>query len=89
MIPHRVLSNEFFGNGLKQRVTACRKRLRVNRHHHRLQSNGGQSLFTSEISTSFPAENVVVRESLIGSKESSEHQQQEAWIRPELEVGIT
>ena len=31
MIPHRISSNEIFGNGLRERVTACRKRLRVNR----------------------------------------------------------
>ncbi len=33
MIPHRIPSNEIFGNGLRERVTACRKRLRVNRIH--------------------------------------------------------
>ena len=89
MIPHRVLNNEFFGNGLRQRVTACRKRLRTNRHHHRLHLNEGQSSFTSEVSVSFPAESDAVRESLIGSMESFEGQQQEAWIRPEEEVGRT
>ena len=31
MIPHRMLSNEINGSGLKERVTACRKRLRVSR----------------------------------------------------------
>jgi hypothetical protein len=31
MIPHRMLSSEIYGSGLKHRVTACRKRLRVNR----------------------------------------------------------
>ena len=31
MIPHRMLSNEISGSGLKERVTACRKRLRVSR----------------------------------------------------------
>lgn len=31
MIPHRVLSNELAGSGLRDRVTACRKRLRENR----------------------------------------------------------
>jgi hypothetical protein len=31
MIPHRMLSNEFGSNGIKDRVTACRKRLRVSR----------------------------------------------------------
>lgn len=31
MIPHRMLSNEIAGSGLRDRVTACRKRLRENR----------------------------------------------------------
>jgi hypothetical protein len=31
MIPHRVFSHEISGSGLRERVTACRKRLRVNR----------------------------------------------------------
>lgn len=35
MIPHRMLSNEISGSGLKERVTACRKRLRVNRVTHK------------------------------------------------------
>jgi hypothetical protein len=35
MIPHRMLSNEIGCNGLRERVTACRKRLRVNRVTHR------------------------------------------------------
>jgi hypothetical protein len=35
MIPHRMLSNEFFANGLKGRVSACRKRLRVKRLTHK------------------------------------------------------
>ncbi|HEY3040433.1 MAG TPA: hypothetical protein VGJ66_16970 [Pyrinomonadaceae bacterium] len=39
MIPHRMLNTEIYGNGLKDRVTACRKRLRVNRVAQRLQDN--------------------------------------------------
>ena len=34
MIPHRML-NEISGNGLRERVTACRKRLRVSRGSQR------------------------------------------------------
>jgi hypothetical protein len=30
MIPHRMLRSDICGNGLRDRVTACRKRLRVN-----------------------------------------------------------
>ena len=31
MIPHRMLSNELTGSALRNRVTACRKRLRESR----------------------------------------------------------
>lgn len=37
MIPHRTLGSEICGNGLKGRVTACRKRLRINRAAKRTQ----------------------------------------------------
>lgn len=37
MIPHRMLSSEICGNGLKVRVTAWRKRLCVNRVAQRAQ----------------------------------------------------
>ena len=33
MIPYRTPSYEIFGNDLRERVTACRKRLRINRIH--------------------------------------------------------
>jgi len=39
MIALRTLSSEIGGNGLKGRVTACRKRLRVNRVTQRAQVN--------------------------------------------------
>jgi len=39
MISHRLLSSEVYGNGLRGRVTACRKRLRVNRVAQRAQVN--------------------------------------------------
>jgi hypothetical protein len=41
-----MLSSEFSGSGLKDRVAACRKRLRVSRGTHRLQANDdGEELF--------------------------------------------
>ena len=50
MIPHRMLSNEISGNGLRERVTACRKRLRVNRvTHHQSQALSGASEPPAEI----------------------------------------
>lgn len=91
MIPHRLLSNELLVHGLKQRVTACRMRLRVNRH--RLHSHEGQAPMiskpTSETSASFPAEYLDVRESLIEGGEAFEFQRRELWLRPEQEVGTT
>ena len=39
MIPHRMLTSEICGNGLKDRVTACRRRLRVNRVAHKARVN--------------------------------------------------
>ena len=47
MIPHRMLSNEITGSGLKDRVTACRKRLREGRVMLRAHAdiNGVEELF--------------------------------------------
>ncbi len=46
MIPHRMLSGEFSGSGLKERVAACRQRLRVSRGARRVQVNDdGEELF--------------------------------------------
>jgi hypothetical protein len=46
MIPHRMLSNESSGSELKERVTACRKRLRMSRGTHRANPlNDAQELF--------------------------------------------
>ena len=39
MIPHRMLNSEIWGSGLKDRVTACRKRLRVKRVAQRAEAN--------------------------------------------------
>jgi hypothetical protein len=52
MIPPRVLSNEneIFGtgNGLKNRVTACRKRVRLNRFHRtQVNTQTGERLLDS------------------------------------------
>jgi hypothetical protein len=47
MIPDRMLSNEVYGSGLKDRVIACRKRLRVNRVMQR-------TLVNDEVEELFP-----------------------------------
>jgi len=60
MIPPRMLSNESeifgTGNGLKNRVTACRKRIRLNRFH-RTQVNprpGERLLESANGASEFP-----------------------------------
>jgi hypothetical protein len=45
MIPHLKLSSEIFANDLKDRVTACRKRLRLNRVHKTQFDNQLDELF--------------------------------------------
>ena len=52
MIPQRLPVSEICGNGLKDRVTACRKRLRVNRVTQRSQGNNGAGESISETTSS-------------------------------------
>lgn len=52
MIPHRMLSSELCGSGLKDRVIACRKRLRVNRSAHRTLVNDEVAELFSETAPS-------------------------------------
>jgi hypothetical protein len=77
MIPHRMLSREIYGNGLKDRVTACRKRLRVSRTRHK-------PLVHDEDEELFP------ETSGLFSCESSDRRDSEAsMLAEEHEVGIT
>ena len=48
MFPHRMLSSELCRNGLKDRVTACRKRLRVSRVAQKGQVNDDAEQLLSE-----------------------------------------
>jgi len=52
MIPQRLPVSEICGNGLKDRVTACRKRLRVNRVAQRSHGNNGAGELISETTSS-------------------------------------
>lgn len=54
MIPQRLPGSEICGNGLKERVTACRKRLRVNRVAQRSHGNNGAEELTSNTTSSVP-----------------------------------
>ncbi len=53
MIPHRMLSSEINGSGLKDRVTACRKRLRVNRTRPKALVQGENDELFTETTTLF------------------------------------
>ena len=48
MISHRLLTSEVYGNGLRGRVTACRKRLRVHRVAQRAQVNNESDALFAE-----------------------------------------
>jgi hypothetical protein len=62
MIPQRMLSNEICGNGLKDRVTACRKRLRVNRTRHKPLAHDEDADLFPETAALFPFEGSDPRE---------------------------
>lgn len=49
MIPPRTLSGENFGNGVRYRISACRKRLRVSRTIHRANTNSDAAGRAGEI----------------------------------------
>jgi hypothetical protein len=72
MIPHRIPSNEIFGNDLRERVTACRKRLRVNRIH-RAHADPEQPFRGTRVAASkfseYTANLPAVRESLVRLRE--------------------
>jgi len=89
MIPHRIPSSEIFGNGLRERVTACRKRLRVNRIHRAHADNQSEEAFreTTVAASEFPdhSEDLsAVRESLVHARDGETSQRVD-----EQGVGIT
>lgn len=77
MIPHRMPGREICGSGLKDRVTACRKRLRVNRTRHKpLVPDEAEELFPESVA--------------FFSLEGSDRMDGEVLLlRREQEVGIT
>ena len=89
MIPHRMQNNETFGNGLKDRVTACRKRLRINRGVHKVHLDDEPVAFGGETAAGFPDEYPAVRESSVSRRNASEFRDGEAWEVVAYEVGIT
>ena len=104
MIPHRVLTSEICGNGLKGRVTACRRRLRVNRAAQRSQvNNDAEELFPEtapsvsrfhDYAASNPPEcpagpTSVVRLNCVSTFAGAEAGDSEKMLVSEQEVGIT
>ena len=89
MIPHRMQNNEFFGNGLKDRVTACRKRLRLNRSVHQVLLDHEPVEFSEETTAIFLDEYPAVRESSFSRRNASESRDRKTWEPIEQEVGIT
>lgn len=77
MIPHRMLGSEICGSGLKDRVTACRKRLRDSRTRRKpLVHDEDEELFPETTAFfSFESNERVDREALL--------------LLEEQEVGIT
>ena len=76
MIPHRMLSNEIGSNGLRERVTACRKRLRVNRSTHK------QPYALNEARELFP-------EVVLARDRNELNERERLRVTEEQEVGIT
>lgn len=89
MIPHRMPGNEIFGHGLKGRVTACRKRLRVIRGVHKAHLIDEPSAFGGETTALFLDERGAVAESSVSRRDAAEFRDGEAWQSVEHEVGIT
>ena len=83
MIPHRMLTSEIYGNGLRDRVTACRRRLRVNRAAQRSQvNNDTEELFPE---TAMPTSVVRMNGAPFAGAETRDS---ETLLVSEQEVGI-
>lgn len=63
MIPHRMLNDDIFENGLRERVTACRKRLRLKRVIHKAHVQAQLEPFpeTRVSASEFPDYNRLIR----------------------------
>lgn len=61
-MPRTKLASQIFGNPLRNRVTACRKRLRDNRGAHRqIQDTNSPAVETPKLAQ-FPADSPAVRQ---------------------------
>jgi hypothetical protein len=81
MFPHRILENEVADNGVRDRITACRKRLRESRAMTRVQSGAG-------VEEVFPeTETARLRIRTLSGRNSS--RERPSLLALEEEVGIT
>jgi hypothetical protein len=64
MIPRAKLTNEIFGNPLKNRVSACRKRVRYHRGVHRPAREAEPAEVGESKTAQFPADSGAVRQLL-------------------------
>jgi hypothetical protein len=85
MIPHRMFPSEFSNSGLKDRVTACRKRLRESRLMLRAPTSAG---FESLFWRSTDATSLLARRNRCGL-EIDGVQDETLILIEEQEVGIT
>ena len=88
MIPHRATKNEIVGLVMKDRVTACRRRMRENRSVHRIQPSEETRDCRGEKEDAFLDGYPLVRESM-RADEVGDFSDGEAWHRDGQEVGIT
>lgn len=88
MIPLRASGSELIGIDLRHRVTACRKRLRVNRNLQRAPANDEGRAFGGEATGAFLDEVSGMRESNVGATCVSEFRESETQLADQ-EVGIT
>ena len=93
MIPRAKLTNQIFGNPLKVRVTACRKRVR---DHRAVQRTHAREVNPTEPDSQqlaqFPADSAAVRQSVgldLSPEFDGEQAQHTAEPVGEQEVGIT
>ena len=88
MIPHRASKNEIVGLVMKDRVTACRRRMRDNRSAHRIQPSEATHDCRGEKEDAFLDGYPLVRES-VRTEEVCDFSDGEAWHRDAQEVGLT
>lgn len=88
MIPHRASKNEVVGLVMKDRVTACRRRMRNNRGVHRIQPSEEARDCCGEKEDAFLDGYPLVRES-VRTQEVCDFSGGEARHREAQEVGLT